>query len=109
MNQNNYSSNGMTFYRRADERFAPPGKRNHPSPRANQPPTKEQWPTAAGNVNQPGIDFLPSAEDVAMRVYSRHGDYRSFPEEEVRHWFAAESELVAERNLVQAHGSYNRV
>jgi hypothetical protein len=108
MNENNYSGSVMALYGRTIEGFGPPGKRNHPAPQAIQQPIHAPWPSAAGSLNDPGIAFSPSADDVAMKVYASHGNHRSFPEEEVRHWLAAESELVAEGNLVQAHGSYNR-
>jgi len=107
MNENNYSGNGMVLYGPAIQVFGPLGKSNKRSPQRNQRPVHAHSPNAAGSLNDPGIVFLPSADDVARRVYSSHGNERSFPEEEVRHWLAAESELMAERNLVQTHGFYN--
>jgi hypothetical protein len=64
-------------------------------------------PTAAGDVNENGIDFAPSADEVARRAYFSYVNQGSLPGHEVQHWLVAEAELLAERNLARVHGTHH--
>ena len=65
-------------------------------------------PTGAVDFNLSGIDFAPSADEVARRAYSSYGNRVSLPDHAVQHWFEAEAQLLAERYLTWAHGFHNR-
>jgi hypothetical protein len=58
--------------------------------------------------NQNGIDFAPSAEEVARRAYFCYVNEGSQPGRDVQHWLKAEAQLLAERNLTRVHGFHNR-
>jgi hypothetical protein len=64
-------------------------------------------PSAAGNANENGIDFAPSADEVARRAYFSYVNQGSLPGHEVQHWLVAEAELLAERNLARVHGTHH--
>ena len=59
--------------------------------------------TAAEELNQSGIEFVASADEVARRAYFSYVNQGSLPGHEVQHWLAAEAELIAERNLTRVH------
>jgi hypothetical protein len=63
---------------------------------------------AAADVNQGGIDFAPSADEVARRAYFTYVNQGSLPGHDVQHWLEAEAHLLAERNLTRVHGFHNR-
>jgi hypothetical protein len=65
-------------------------------------------PTAAADLNRNGIDFAPSADEVAKRAYFNDTNQGSPPGHEVQHWLAAEAELIAERQLTRVHGFHNQ-
>ncbi|HWN95219.1 MAG TPA: DUF2934 domain-containing protein [Methylomirabilota bacterium] len=51
-----------------------------------------------------GVDFVPSADEVARRAYFSYVNHGSAPGHDVQHWLVAEAELIAERNLTRVHG-----
>jgi len=65
----------------------------------NQKPASASRPTAAADLNQSGIDFAPSADEVARKAYFSYVNQGSLSGHEVRHWLEAEAQLLAERNL----------
>jgi hypothetical protein len=60
------------------------------------------------DLNQSGIEFAPSAGEVARRAYFSYVNQGSLQGHEVQHWLAAEAELIAERNLTWVHGFHHR-
>ena len=74
----------------------------------NQTLASESRPTAAADLNQSGIDFVPSSDEVARRAYFSYVNQGSLPGHDVQHWLEAEAQLLAERNLTRAHGFHNR-
>jgi len=56
---------------------------------------------ASANLNQSGIGLAPSADAVAQRVYFIYGNQGSLPGYEVEDWLEAETQLLAERNLLE--------
>jgi Protein of unknown function (DUF2934) len=65
-------------------------------------------PTAAAELNQNGIGFAPSADEVARRAYFSYVNQGSLRGHDVQHWLAAEAELVAERNLTRIHEGHKQ-
>ena len=65
-------------------------------------------PTVVADLNQGGIDFVPSPDEVARRAYFSYVNQGSLQGHEVQHWLAAEAELIRERNLTRVHGFHNR-
>ena len=51
--------------------------------------------TVAADVNQDGIDFAPSADEVARRAYFSYVNQGSLPGHDVQHWLEAEADLLA--------------
>jgi hypothetical protein len=83
-------------------------KLNKPSHHQN-PRTARALPlTAAAEVNQGEIDFVPSPDEVARRAYFSYVNQGSLPGHDVQHWLEAETHLLAERNLTRVHGYHNR-
>jgi hypothetical protein len=74
----------------------------------NQNPASASRPTAAADLKQGGIDFVPSPDEVARRAYFTYVNQGSRSGHEVQHWLEAESQLIAERNLTRVHGFHNR-
>lgn len=64
--------------------------------------------TSATNSNHIRIDFAPSADEVARKVYFKYGDQDSRPEEVLQHWLEAEAQLLAEGNATRVYGLPNR-
>jgi hypothetical protein len=62
----------------------------------------------AADLTQNGIDFAPSADEVARRAYFCYVNEGSRPGRDVQHWLEAEAELLEERNLTRVHGFHNR-
>jgi hypothetical protein len=61
----------------------------------------------AAESNQTGSDFVPSPNEVAPRAYFAYVN-QGFPRgRDVQHWFDAEAQLTAERNLTRVHGFHN--
>jgi hypothetical protein len=83
-------------------------KRNKPSHDQSKKPARALQPIAAADVNQVGIDFAPSADEVARRAYFSFVNQGSLPGHDVQHWLEAEAHLLAERNLTRVHGFHNR-
>jgi hypothetical protein len=83
-------------------------KHKHFSQDQNQKPASASRPTAVADLNQSGIDFAPSADEVARRAYFRYVNHGSLQGHEVQHWLAAEAELIAERKLTRVHGFHNQ-
>jgi hypothetical protein len=83
-------------------------KHNKSSHHQNQKPARALRPTAAADVNQGGIDFAPSADEVARRAYFSYLNQGSLPGRDVQHWLEAEAYLLAERNLTRVHGFQHR-
>jgi hypothetical protein len=65
-------------------------------------------PTAAANLNQDEIDFVPSPDEVARRAYFSYVNDGSPQGRQVQHWLDAEAQLIAERNRTRVHGYHNR-
>ena len=57
--------------------------------------------TTATNSNHIKIEFAPSADEVASKVYLNHGNQRSLPGDELQRWLQAEAQLLAERNATE--------
>jgi Fe-S cluster biosynthesis and repair protein YggX len=74
-----------------------------------QNPASASPPTAAADLKQGGIDFVPSPDEVARRAYFTYVNQGSRSGHEVQHWLEAESQLIAERNLTRVHGFHNRI
>jgi hypothetical protein len=74
----------------------------------NQKPASGSRPTAAANLNQNEIDFVPAPDEVARRAYFSYVNQGSPQGHEVQHWLAAEAELITERKLTRVHGFHNR-
>ena len=83
-------------------------KANKSSHHQNPRPARALPPTVAADVNQGGIDFVPSADEVARRAYFSYLNQGSLPGHDVQHWLEAEADLLAERNLTRVHGFHNR-
>ena len=64
-------------------------------------PAGPSGPAATADLNQGGIDFAPTADEVAKRVYFNYMNQGSLPGYEVKHWLEAEEQLVAERKLAR--------
>ena len=71
-------------------------------------PPSDSRPTRAEDLKQSGIDFVPSADEVARRAYFSYVNQGSLQGHDVQHWLAAEAELIAERNLTRGHGFHNQ-
>jgi hypothetical protein len=74
----------------------------------NHKPTRTSRPTAAADLNQSGIDFAPSADEVARRACFNDTNPGSRLGHEVQHWLAAEAELIAEGKLTRVHRFHNQ-
>jgi hypothetical protein len=74
----------------------------------NQKPASASRPTAAADLYQSGIDFAPSADEVAREVYLSYRNQSSLPGHEVQHWLEAEAQLLAKHNRTRVHDFYNR-
>jgi hypothetical protein len=64
--------------------------------------------TAATELTQSRIDFMPSADEVARRAYFSYVNDGSLPGRDVQHWLEAEADLLAERNFTRVHGFHNK-
>jgi hypothetical protein len=73
-----------------------------------QRPAGASRPTAVADLKQVGIDFAPSADEVATRADSNQMNQGSQQGYEVRNWLAAEAELIAEHNFTQVHEFHSR-
>ncbi|MGA2868111.1 MAG: DUF2934 domain-containing protein [Verrucomicrobiota bacterium] len=67
----------------------------------DQKPAATSLPKAAINLNQNETNFSPPPDEVARKAYSSYVNQGSRPGHEVRHWLAAEAELIAERKRAQ--------
>ncbi len=74
----------------------------------NQTPASASQPTAAADLSQNEIEFVPSPDEVARRAYFTYVNQGSLPGHDVQHWLEAEAQLLAERNLTRVHGFHNR-
>ncbi|MGD1087940.1 MAG: DUF2934 domain-containing protein [Verrucomicrobiota bacterium] len=83
-------------------------KHNNFSQDQNQKPANNSRPTATADLNQSGIDFAPSPDEVARRAYFSYVNQGSPQGHEVQHWLDAEAQLLAERKLTRVHGFHNR-
>ena len=59
--------------------------------------------STAADLKQSGIDFAPSADEVARSAYFSYVNEGSLPGHDVQHWLEAEKHLVAERNVTRVH------
>jgi hypothetical protein len=82
-------------------------KHNKFSRNQNQKPAGASRPSAAADLNQNEIDFVPSPDEVARKAYFSDANQGSLQGHEVQHWLKAESELIAERKLTRVHGFHN--
>ena len=83
-------------------------KRNKFSRHPNQTPASASPPTAAMDLDQGAIGFVPSPDEVARRAYLNYVNQGAQPGHDVQHWLEAEAQLIAERNLTRVHGFHNR-
>ena len=83
-------------------------KPNKTSHNLNRKPARALRPTTTADVNLGGIDFAPSADEVAGRAYFSYVNQGSLPGHDVQHWLEAEAHLLAERNLTRVHGFQHR-
>ena len=83
-------------------------KHNKFSQDQSQKPASASRPTAAADLNQNEIDFVPSPDEVARRAFFSYVNQGSLPGHDVQHWLEAEAQLLAERNLTRVHGFHNR-
>ena len=90
------------------ESISPFMKRNKFSRHPNQTPASASPPTAAMDLDQGAIGFVPSPDEVARRAYLNYVNQGAQPGHDVQHWLAAEAQLIAERNLTRVHGFHNR-
>jgi hypothetical protein len=74
----------------------------------NHQPATASPPTATVYLNQDGVDFAPSPDEVARRAYFTYVNEGSLPGHEVQHWLEAEAQLLAERNLTRVHGFHGQ-
>ena len=61
-------------------------------------------PTTVLNQHHIHIDFVPSVDEVARKVYLNYGNQGSLPEDELQHWLEAEVQLLTERMLTGVNG-----
>jgi hypothetical protein len=64
--------------------------------------------TAVAELNRNEIDFAPSPDEVARRAYFSYVNQGSPQGHEVQHWLDAEKQLLAEREVMRAHGFHNK-
>ncbi len=83
-------------------------KHNETTRRQNPNSTGPAPSVLVADLNQGGIDFAPSQDEVARRAYFCYENQGSQPGHEVQHWLAAEAELIAERNRTRVHGFHHR-
>lgn len=83
-------------------------KHNENSHDQNRKPANASRPTVVANLDQSGIDFVPSPDEVARRAYLNYVNQGAQPGRDVQHWLEAEQQLLAERNLTRVHGFHNR-
>lgn len=74
----------------------------------NKKPASAAGPPAAVDLNQSGIDFAPSTDEVARRAYFIYVYEGASPGHEVQHWLEAEAQLLAERNHTAVPDLLNR-
>jgi hypothetical protein len=74
----------------------------------NQKPAGAARVASAGELNQNGHDFPPSAAEVAARAYASYVHQGSLHGHHERHWLEAEAQLIQERTLTRTHGYPNR-
>jgi hypothetical protein len=74
----------------------------------NQKPAGALVAAAVADLNQGGIDFAPSPDEVARKAYFNYENQGSLPGHDVQHWLAAEAQLLAERKLTRTHGFHNQ-
>jgi len=67
----------------------------------NHRPASASGPTVIADLNQGGIDYAPSADEVAERAYFNYMNQSALPGYELKHWLEAEEQLLAERKLTQ--------
>ena len=83
-------------------------KHNKFSRHHNQAPYSASPPTAAVDLDQSAIGFVPCPDEVARRAYLNYVNQGAQPGHDVQNWLAAEAQLIAERNLTRFHGFHNR-
>jgi hypothetical protein len=83
-------------------------KNNQLSQHQYQKPARALKAPLAADLEQIGVEFAPSADEVARRAYFSYLNQGSLPGHDVQHWLVAEAELLAERNFTRLHGFHNR-
>jgi phosphotransacetylase len=66
-----------------------------------------EYPLHNSSLQQEGVDFAPSAEEVARRAYFSYVNQGSPQGRDVQHWLEAEKHLLEERNRARVHGFHN--
>ena len=61
-------------------------------------------PACSPDLIQNGVDFAPSADEVARMAYFSYVNEGSPEGRDVQHWLDAEAHLQAERNQTRTHG-----
>jgi hypothetical protein len=64
--------------------------------------------TSATNSNHIRIDYAPTADEVARRVYLSYGNQSWLPGDELQRWLKAEEQLLAERDVAQVYDTSER-
>jgi hypothetical protein len=83
-------------------------KHNKYSQQKPQEPGVGAQSAAIAESRQNGVDFSPSADEVARRAYFCYVNEGSRPGHDVQHWLEAEAQLLAERDRTRIHGFHNR-
>jgi hypothetical protein len=87
--------------------YFPKMNQNKFSQDQNQKPESASRPFAVADSNQSGMDFAPSADELARKAYFSYVNDGSLPGHDVQHWLEAEAQLLEERNLTRIHGHRN--
>ena len=74
----------------------------------NQKPAGALRSAAVADLNQNGIDFAPSPDEVSRKAYFTYVNQGSPLGRDVQHWLDAEAQLIAERNLTRVHEFHNQ-
>jgi len=78
-------------------------KHKNVSQHQNHKPASASGLPATTDSNQSGIDYAPSADEVASRAYFNYLNQGALPGYEVQHWLEAEEQLLAERKLAHSN------
>jgi hypothetical protein len=83
-------------------------KHNKSSRDQDREPASAARATAAADLKQNGIDFVPSPDEVAEKACLNHVNQFAQLGHDVQHCLEAEAQLLAERNLARVRRFHNR-